>query len=118
LTNLPDPTQTADSLTGAVLQLVRDHGLVVFAIAALIWQVWFLGSLLQANEERWRETITTLRNQIREDAEIYDKATSQLAAAVAGLTEISRANETIISAVERECIREQTVNELRKGAAP
>jgi hypothetical protein len=120
ITNLPDPIPTTDSITSAVLGLVRDHGLVVFAIAALMWQVWYLGNMLQANEERWRSTVSALQAQIGENARLYQTATTDLANAIARLTEVSRVTEMIISSVEEECLRQQTVDELQKekGAAP
>jgi len=62
-----DEVSQPDSMFGAALQVLREHGLVVIALAALAWQVYFLGGLLDAQNERWSMVIEKVSIRLEED---------------------------------------------------
>jgi hypothetical protein len=48
-----------------VLEILREHGLVVVALAALVWQVWFTAEMQLQNQDRWRVVIDGFRDELR-----------------------------------------------------
>jgi hypothetical protein len=49
-----------DTLTLA-LQIIRENGLIVLALFALMWQVWMTNTTAQAEALRWRTVIDSFR---------------------------------------------------------
>ena len=47
-----------------ILELIRREGLIVVAIAALGWQVYFLTSQSQQQDQKWREELAEYRGMI------------------------------------------------------
>jgi hypothetical protein len=50
-----------------VLEIIRENGLIVIALAALVWQVWFTGQLQIHNQDRWRTVVDGFRDEIKSD---------------------------------------------------
>jgi type VI protein secretion system component VasK len=67
-----------DTLTLA-LQIIRENGLIVLALFALMWQVWMTNTTAQAEAARWRDVIDAFRAaEVARDKEYQERSTKWL----------------------------------------
>lgn len=85
-----------ESPVSIALELIRKDGLIVLALAALMWQVWFVSSGAQHEQEAMRAQMSDFAALARETLEQRRQSSMELASAVTALNEK-------ISQIERAC---------------
>ena len=68
-------------------ELVRREGLIVVAIAALAWQVWFSHTTSAEQDRLWREEISAYRVESQEEAKRRLQAAADIAQAMTKMVE-------------------------------
>jgi hypothetical protein len=89
--------------TQSLFELIRREGLIVIAIAALAWQVYWLTTSSQGQDEFWREEMTKYRDMI---TAMEMKNTETRVQTVAKVQEMSDRIQTmfrIVADMEEEC---------------
>jgi hypothetical protein len=72
-------------------ELVRREGLIVLALAALVWQVWFTQTTSAAQDKLWREELAAYRLETQEEAKRRLQAAADIAQAMTKI--VSRLEE-------------------------
>jgi hypothetical protein len=86
--------------TASFFELIRREGLIVVALAALVWQVYWLTTTSAAQDKLWREEMASYRVQAQDDAQRRLQAGADIAQA---MTKIVARLDELESAVERGC---------------
>jgi hypothetical protein len=89
--------------TQSLFELIRREGLIVIAIAALAWQVYWLTTSSQGQDQFWREEMTKYRDMINA---MEMKNTETRVQTVAKVQEMSDRIQTmfrIVADMEEEC---------------
>jgi hypothetical protein len=68
--------------TASFFELIRREGLIVVAIAALAWQVYFVTSTSAAQDRLWREEMAAYRVESQEEAKRRLQAAADIAQAM------------------------------------
>ena len=68
-------------------ELVRREGLIVLALAALVWQVWFVTSTSATQDKLWREELAAYRLESQEEAKRRLQASADIAQAMTKMVE-------------------------------
>lgn len=96
-----------------VLEIIRENGLIVLALGALIWQVWMTNTTCRQEAERWRAVIDSMRTaQIERDN--YERAVNKswLDTMVSMREAVSRNGEIAREAVARmKCMEPASANQ-------
>jgi hypothetical protein len=87
--------------TASFFELIRREGLIVLALAALVWQVYWLTTTSAAQDKLWREEMAAYRVQAQDDAQRRLQAGADIAQAMTKL--VARLDE-LESAVESGCL--------------
>jgi hypothetical protein len=85
-----------ESPVSIALELIRKDGLIVLALAALMWQVWFVSSNAQQEQEAVRVQMNDFAALARETLDQRRQSSIELTSAVTTLNEK-------ISQIERAC---------------
>ena len=110
--NIPASAETPTSVAGVALELVREHGLIVLALIALMWQVYFLGTLAKEQQERWRAEILSIQASVSEDQKSRNDNVAKLVEVLVSMREIVRTTQMVIASVEEECLTEKVKRDL------
>ena len=76
-----------ESPLSIALELIRKDGLIVLALAALMWQVWFVSSNANQEQVALRGQMIDFAALARETLEQRKQATTELASAITILHE-------------------------------
>jgi hypothetical protein len=79
--------------TASFFELVRREGLIVLALAALVWQVYFVTASSAAQDKLWREEMSAYRIESQEEAKRRLQAAADIAQAMTKMVERLRAIE-------------------------
>ena len=83
--------------TASFFELIRREGLIVVALAALVWQVYWLTTNAAAQDKLWREEMAAYRMESQADAQRRLQGAADIAQA---LTKVAERLEK----VERQCV--------------
>ena len=92
----------ADQLA-SVFDLIRREGLIVVALAALVWQVYWTTTTSAAQDRLWREEIKAYREAADARAHSRLQASADIAAVITKMSDRIAAIERVISEAEEEC---------------
>ncbi len=53
-----------------VLTIIRENGLIVLAIAALMWQVWITVGAQMSESKAWRDVVDSFRTEQRANRDL------------------------------------------------
>jgi hypothetical protein len=73
--------------TASFFELVRREGLIVLALAALVWQVYFVTASSAAQDKLWREEMAAYRVESQEEAKRRLQAAADIAQAMTKMVE-------------------------------
>jgi hypothetical protein len=82
--------------TASFFELIRREGLIVVALAALVWQVYWTTTTSAAQDRLWREEMAAYRVESQADAQRRLQGAADIAQA---LTKVAERLEK----VERQC---------------
>jgi hypothetical protein len=82
--------------TASFFELIRREGLIVVALAALVWQVYWLTTNAATQDKLWREEMAAYRVESQADAQRRLQGAADIAQA---LTKVAERLEK----VERQC---------------
>jgi hypothetical protein len=68
--------------TASFFELIRREGLIVLALAALVWQVYFVTASSAAQDRLWREEMSAYRVESQEEAKRRLQAAADIAQAM------------------------------------
>lgn len=100
---MADTDDTKLSAINLLLQIVRENGLVVLALVALLYQVYILINYSSSQQTAWRVSIDSLKNELLINRETMLKSITELDKTLVRVTEIQRVNQRIIADMEEEC---------------
>ena len=102
------------SLPEKLLQLVQSKGLIVIALFALIWQVYWLTAQSEKQDTLWRAELGEYRVQIRDmELDLSKQRADYAKLAEKVLVEIENMSRTVAS-VGEECKVLETVERLQE----
>lgn len=108
----------ASETVTAGLQLVKDNGLIVLALLALMWQVWFVSSSAKDQQNDWRMTINTMQANILEEQKQRNENIQKLTEAMVKVYEVMRTTQLVVSDMEEECQSEVIRKHLQQAKSP
>ena len=73
--------------TANFFELIRREGLIVVALAALVWQVYWLTTNAAAQDKLWREEMAAYRMESQADAKRRLQGAADIAQAMTKLAE-------------------------------
>jgi hypothetical protein len=109
-----NPTSPPSALTAA-MQLVRENGLIVLALVALMWQVWFASTNAREQQIGWRATIDTMQKNALEEQRQRSENIQKLTEAMVKIYEVMKTTQGVIADMEEECQSTETVQKMQKG---
>jgi hypothetical protein len=65
--------------TASIFELIRREGLIVVALGALVWQVYWITTTASEQDRHWREEMAKYRQQEILDAENRLQASAEIA---------------------------------------
>lgn len=89
--------------TDGVIALLERHGLIILALGALLYQVYFLASFATAQQDAWRTVVKELSGEMREDRDARNTNTKEVLVVLAGLRENARSLQPLLIAIEESC---------------
>mgnify|MGYP001550208906 FL=1 len=89
--------------TANFFELIRREGLIVVALAALVWQVYWTTTTSAAQDRLWREEIKAYREAADARAHSRLQASADIAAVITKMSDRIAAVERVISDAEEEC---------------
>lgn len=92
----------ADVISALILVL-REHGLIVLALGALVWQVYFLANLAREQQDAWRSTLKEVAVEMASDRRQRSEAAVSFMALLSSMQETARTTQTLLAAVEEAC---------------
>lgn len=111
LASTPNPP----SALAAALLLVREHGLIVLALFALMWQAWFVSTNAQIQQAAWRATVNDTQRAIMDDQRQRTENLQKLTEALSKIYETMHTAQTIIADMEEECLVENLKKQLKES---
>ena len=106
---------TDPAVTGGVIDLLKREGLIVVAIVALGWQVYWLTNSSQQQDHLWREELAAYRDMITE-MEIKRQAQRvENISKVQELLDEAKVISRIVGDFEEECLVFQVKDAVLKG---
>lgn len=100
--------------TQSLFELIRREGLIVIAIAALAWQVYWLTTASQGQDQFWRDEMMKYREQIAATELERQKARVEYIAALQELKDEIGVVLKIVADFEEEC----QIFQVRQETAP
>jgi hypothetical protein len=104
---------TRFSATEIVLELLREHGLVVLALLALVWQVWFLGEMARSENAVWRKVIDEMRVEMRDDREARARAIEEWLPAISLSRDAAMRTEQLMQMILKNCKETQAAKDMQ-----
>lgn len=101
------PSQLAE----LALRLIKDNGLIVVALAALAWQLYFVSITNAEQDAKWRTELAEYRQMMDNFHVERGNSRAQIAEALTRLQGTVKIMEEIMAGVEEECIRESARHE-------
>jgi hypothetical protein len=95
--------RTPNDLLSILVLVLREHGLIVLALGALVWQVWWLGSLAREQQVGWRATIHDLTEEIQICRAHQAEANIRTVTFIASVQEIMRNTQSRLADIEVSC---------------
>jgi hypothetical protein len=89
----------------AIIELVRQNGLVTLALLVLVWAVWFQATMNSEQNAAWRTTLTGVTAELTAMREARTVAWKEQAAAEGRVDEVLRMIQTLLASVEESCLK-------------
>lgn len=99
------PRPPISNVWEAVIEIVRQNGLVTLSLLVLVWAVWFQATMNSEQNAAWRMTLSDVTAELTAMREARTLAWKEQSAMEGRVDEVLRTIQTLLAAVEESCLK-------------
>jgi hypothetical protein len=99
------PRPPVSNVWEAVIEIVRQNGLITLSLLVLVWTVWFQATTNNEQNTAWRMTLAGVTTELTAAREAHMTAWKELAEREGRVDEVLRTIQILLAAVEESCLK-------------